>query len=254
MKKISKARGIILGKRKLKEIDLIIDVLCEAGERRVFRVHGILNSKRRSPIDYSPGNFIEVDYYDTGQITNNQIMSIKELNIIESWSDSFHNYRMLEMLSFILETIDSVSKEGATNSLFLLLKGSIRQLTISAEIKSEISLLLLFIEIRCLKFLGVLGQTDICSSCGIGLYEYASWQFPEMYFLCQTCTTDQESNDINIAQLISMVIKFRFPVLLEQISKSFLEFQNIDLINEMIVKFRNILEASVGIKYKTGIS
>ena len=253
MKEISKARGIVLGKRKFKEKDLILDLLTEEGQRKVFRVHGILGSKNRNLIAYNPGNFLELDYYTRNNSLTNQILSVKETGIVKSHSDHFNSYKMLGYLSYILETIEVTSKEGGNHNLFLLLSGGLNQLIQSQNKTAEIHKLILFINIRCLKFLGVLDQATNCSSCGIKLYNYANWQFPEMHFLCQDCTTEPDINDWQVSLIVSIMQENRYLELLKNDFNTTLYGLDQDSLKALVMKLRKVIEHTLGLKLKTSI-
>lgn len=202
---------------------------------------------------YNLGNLLEFDYYAKDDKEKIPIESIKEASPIQIHSEKFNHYKMLNHLCFLLETIESVSKEEGSPELFLVLSGSIEQLVFSSS-DVDFFLLFIFVHIRCLKFLGAIGEDSFCSSCEDTLSTYALWQFPQMHFICSHCATDTNKNDILITRLVCIMRQKRFTKAVELLLKENIIFNDIEYLADLTKKIRQVLVATTQIKCKTTLS
>ena len=75
MTRLSKARGIVIHRRRVRESDSIVRILTDAGQSFEFWAHGIHSSlKNRTPLLIELGSLICIDYYESTR----GVLSLKE--------------------------------------------------------------------------------------------------------------------------------------------------------------------------------
>ena len=208
MSLLQKTDAIVLGRRFLKENDALVSLLTEEGKSLDLRIYGIQKSRRRSAFLLEPGSLIHVDFYTDRE----GLASLKEGHVCERFTALKGAYTSMTLLSYFLELSAFAVRNGASLKLFLLLKGSLKELCFDRnweqaemEVQREILKLqiLVFFQIRVLKLLGLLGSQEKCSQCSASLRERAHWNLPETSFSCEDCIPEASTEDRLIAWIFA---------------------------------------------------
>ncbi len=224
---LQSASGIVLNRRNVGEADAIAGVLFESGVTRDVRSHGVRKSRSRSNLLFEPGSLVRLTYYESeerpGVSPDSRIFaSLKEGHVVERFGalkDS--GYEGLLVLSYFLELASFGSRAGDAPELFLLLKGTLEELTNplspelapleNAELKSfRFTLLSIFFKVRVLKILGLVGDARSCAECGRELGELAFWNVPEVFFSCDGCAPDAGAADAYSARMVAAAASMRY--------------------------------------------
>lgn len=185
---LKKGRAIVLKKTRSGEKDLIAHLLLENGEKRMLRLHGILASKNRSPLIAEPGALIEVDYYESQK----EELSLREGVVLTRHDALKSDYRNQDLLSKIL-TLGSLAGSGTPDpAAFLLLRSALEFAEASiagAELDTHrAEAFLMFLCVRTLDLMGLLGDTAHCAQCERPLQGRAL--FGEgAFFICENCNS-----------------------------------------------------------------
>lgn len=216
---LQSASGIVLSRRNVGEADAIGRVLFESGTAKDIRVHGIRKSRSRSNLLLEPGSLVRLTYYESEErpgvsAESLQFASLKEGHVIERFGalkDS--GYRGLLILSYFLELAEFGSRAGEASELYLLLKGTLEELSRSTDAagdRFQFTLLSIFFKTRVLKVLGLVGDARACSECGRELGDLALWNLPEVFFSCEQCAPEANSADAHSARIIAAAAGLRF--------------------------------------------
>jgi recombinational DNA repair protein (RecF pathway) len=232
--KLEKAKGIILKKKEINEKDVIIDVLLynsdNTYQRKKFLIYGILKSKKRNPIIVEIANFVQIDYYDKKNI---DILSIKEINLINRFYYLKNTYEKLLFLSQILELtyFASLSDNYSLKEIYILLYSALQYLdsyyhkeqTYNKNLNSFINdyfylkeVLLLFFSFRLLKIMGYVGDLNHCSNCNKVMENKVKWQ-EGLYFYCENCDPTSNEIDFNCLKIFQIMQKNKFDIFLTQL-------------------------------------
>ncbi len=210
-------KGFVLNRRKVGEADVILTLLRENGPIVRVKVHGILQSRKRSNLLTEPGCYISATYYHKEDAPG----SLKEGHVIERFEELKSGYDDMLLLSYLLELTGASAGGEDTHDLFVLLRGCLRELqSLSAADKRttrDIRLLLGFFKVRLCKILGILGDPGHCSECGAELNGPASWSLPEMNFLCENCSVNADEIEGGLSGLVRLAGDYRFANFLKRL-------------------------------------
>lgn len=216
------SRGIVLGREKAGEADVMVHLLEESGALRRLRVFGIQGSRRRSNLLTEPGSLIRAVYYE-GKGGHG---SFKEGELTDRFEEIKSDYAGMCLVAYLLELAELAARGDEHPELFLLLKGAFDQLRggISGPADDPLTrshgllVLLGFFKVRLLKLLGLLGETEICSRCGGPLGARAGWALPEVSFHCQKCSDRAGKREALMAGWIGWASRLRFENFAKQVA------------------------------------
>ena len=212
------AKGIVLQRRDEGESDTLAHMIVESGERITLRVYGIRASKKRGNLLTEPGNLLKATYYAKTPTFG----SLKEAVIRDGYGEIKSNYRDVLVMSYVLDITHKAMQGNNSNEMFLLLKGALdefRKACIEGYDRNFAFSLLSFYKVRLFKLLGLLGDTDFCSSCGGELEGKAAWMAPEMFFQCPRCNGGADSRDYEIAGFVRLFSRTRFQKACEHLTQ-----------------------------------
>jgi DNA repair protein RecO len=206
---LKKGKAIVLRKSRTGEKDLIAHLLLENGEKRMLRLHGILASKNRSPLLGEPGTLIEINYYDN----NREELSLKEGTVIKRHDALKSDYRNQELLSKIL-ILGNLASSGAPDPFaFVLLRSALEYAETSIAGPGldhhRAECFLIFLCVRVLDFMGLLGSTKQCAQCGRSLQDRAL--FAEgAFFICERCNALADTTGFQCSLEIANMLARRY--------------------------------------------
>jgi DNA repair protein RecO len=209
---IESARGIVLRRKKDRESDAVITLLCEDGRLLRARFHGILQSKTRSNLTAEPGSHVELVL----QSKDASIASVKEGTLLERNDAWKSGYRPLSLLSSVLEFAEGMASACDSDDLYRLIAGGMEEARVHARLFEEPESILFFtaIRIRGLTIAGLTGDLSYCASCGERLGKQARWSVPEISFLCNKCSDETTEADARAAHTLARMAAEAFPSLL----------------------------------------
>lgn len=227
--KLEKCRGIILSRKIINEIDVVLDVLCEMDDgmyaKKKILVHGIIKSRKRSPVVAEIGNLVNIDYYEKDPAG---IQSSKEIQLLERFWELKSSYPNLQNLTTVLELASyaTMTVERDLKNVFVLVvsflefaqryflgkEDGVKQ--ILQELRLDFwRIAMLLYKIRILKEMGLVGDTETCSLCKKPLHSSAKWQ-ERIYFYCKSCDITANEWDYRLAMLLGAFKRKKFKELL----------------------------------------
>ncbi len=237
---LNKATGIILKKKEVNEKDIIIEVILKTREniytKKKFIIHGILKSKKRNPIIAEIGNLVSIDFYNK---PDNEILNIKEINLIDRFDELKTNYEDFYLTSFILGISYYASlSDNSLKELYILLLSALNFLKSYkkepgsySEILNFINkykiqlknLVFLFYILRILKIMGYIGDLNFCTHCNKPIIEKAKWQ-KEIYFFCEHCDSTANKIDFIYLQIIKFTNQYKFNIFIKKLEELINQF------------------------------
>ena len=154
---LATATGIVLSRRRLRESDAVARVLLESGQLLEMRLHGIQESRRRSPLIMEPLSVVEVVYYVQER---GALHSLKEARVLQRHEALKNRYDDLLAGSCVAELSELAARTEALPELYVLAAGALGALNEGCET----ALLLVFFRIRLLRLLGLLGDLTAATS------------------------------------------------------------------------------------------
>ena len=154
---LATATGIVLSRRKLRESDAVARLLLEDGQLLEMRLHGIQESRRRSPLIMEPLSVVEVVYYEQDR---GALHSVKEARVLQRHEDLKSRYDDLLAGSCVAELSELAARTESLPELYVLAAGALATL----DAGCETALLLVFFRIRLLRLLGLLGDLTTSAS------------------------------------------------------------------------------------------
>lgn len=216
MTRLSKARGIVIHRRRVRESDSIVRILTDAGQSFEFWAHGIHSSlKNRTPLLIELGSLICIDYYESTR----GVLSLKEGVLENRFEELKKEYNDVTLLSYFLDLTSFIASYEASLPLFMLLSGSIDTLCHSKRKSNhksplrhhpQTALLIIFFQIRLLKLLGLVRVETRCILCDNFLNEKAHLNLPELSFSCKDCSPESTQEHFQLAELISSGASHKF--------------------------------------------
>lgn len=228
---IQAATGITLTRRKIGEADVIGRFLLEDGLLVEVKAHGIRKSKSRSNLLFEPGSLVRLTYY-ANERDAALPASLKEGHVVDRYGEiKDAGYDGLVAVSQILETIAFAARTGEgeaseeTAMVYTLLKGALDELRgfDFTQDRRRLVMLLLFVKVRALKVMGLLGDPRSCAECGRALGDDVFWHRPELYFTCDLCAVDANEDDGRWARLIAGAAGARFAKFVEHLGDAKVE-------------------------------
>lgn len=205
---LQKGHAIVLKKFRSGEKDLVAQLLFDSGEKRPLRLHGILSSKNRSPLLAEPGCLIELNSYDSGK----EELSLREGTVLKRYDSLKTNYQNQELLSRIL-ILGNLASSGAPDpASFILLKSALDfadGLVSQTTERHQYEAFLLFLCVRTLSLMGLLGDTGHCAQCERPLHERALFG-DGGFFLCEQCNSLADSTGFLCSQELMRMQHHRY--------------------------------------------
>lgn len=257
---IKKGEGFILNKKEIGEKDVLIEIIFKDTillnySKYKLKIFGILNSKKRNPVVVEIGNYVSVDFYYK---ENLEIHNIKEINLIDRFSQIKKNYedffyfskliQITNLMSVSEKDLEEIYKLFYFASFFIENYLKDRDLEIQNILESFSiqfwEIIFLFYIVRLLKISGYVGDIDHCANCNQLLIDKAKWQ-EGMYFYCSHCDLTANHFDFISKKIIKKILQNKFKNFLnklkEEISLQDKEFDFIPLLEYIKKKINYIL-------------
>lgn len=255
---IKKGKGFILNKKELGEKDLLIETILQEDtlnySKYKLKIFGILKSKRRNPIVVEIGNYVSIDFYYK---ENLEIHNIKEINLIERFSQIKKNYEDFFYFSKLIEITNlmSVSEKDLEEiyKLFYFASFFIENYLKNPDLEIQnicesLSIhfwenIFLFYIVRLLKISGYMGDIEHCANCNRLLVDKAKWQ-EGMYFYCSYCDLTANHFDFINKKIIEIILQNKFKNYLYKLKEILLkekELEHIQLFEYIKKKLNSIL-------------
>lgn len=220
--------GIVLGKTKIKESDLIVNLLLRSGKKQSVYIYGGAGGGRKNR-----GSVFELGYLVQGNILQNKKYNHQTITMSKSQIQWKHdnirkNFKTFYSLNFVLELVKKIAVDedielsnDHDQELFSVLSNTIYQLN-QESLKSQVNILSIFLQ-RIINYTGTLPNLDQCIICGenIERKEKTSLVLSEGGFSHLTCSNGRVS-DQGVRNLLIDLCQTRFQDInsLEQIEFS----------------------------------
>lgn len=220
---IEKIEGIIIREKSYSETSKIIDV--------ITKEHGIISllakgsKKLKSPLRSTSTKLTYGYFYITYK--ENKLSILKEIEIINFYMNIKKDISKISYASYILELVEQVIKQTRNEEVYDNLIYSLEKINdnLNPEIITNI------LELKCLKYLGVMPVIDCCSMCGSENVVTLSSDAGGL--LCRNCRKDETIVDEKTIKLIRMF----YYVDISKIEKIDIKKKNIDEINYFLTSY-----------------
>lgn len=191
---LKQVEGIIISEKAYSETSKIINV--------ITKEHGIisilakgartLKSQLRSSSTKLTHGYFNIIYKE------GKLSTLKEIEVINYYKNIKKNINKISYASYILELVEQVIKQVNNNEVYDNLILSLNKI----EDNLDPSIITNILELKCLKYLGVMPIIDCCSKCGseniITISSDAGG------YLCRNCRTNETIVDEKTIKLIRM--------------------------------------------------
>lgn len=191
---IEKVEGIIISEKSYSETSKIINV--------ITKEHGIISilakgaKALKSPLRSTTTKLV-YGYFNI-VYKENKLSTLKEVDIINYYKNIKKDINKISYATYILELVEQVMKQTNNDQVYENLVSSLN------KIEENLNPLVItnILELKCLKYLGVMPILDCCSKCGseniITISSDAGG------YLCRNCRTNETTVDEKTIKLIRM--------------------------------------------------
>lgn len=218
-----KIEGIIIREKAYSETSKIIDVITK--EHGIISILAKGGRTLKSPFRSSATKLTYGYFYITYK--ENKLSILKEIEIINFYTNIKKDISKISYASYILELVEQVIKQTKNEEVYDNLIASLKKINenLNPEVITNI------LELKCLKYLGVMPVIDCCSMCGSESVITLSSDSGGL--LCRNCRKDETIVDEKTIKLIRMF----YYVDIDKIEKIELNKKNIDEINYFLTSY-----------------
>lgn len=191
---IEKVEGIVISEKSYSETSKLITV--------ITKEHGIINllakgaktlkSQLRSTSTKLTHGYFNITY------KQGKLSILKEIDVINYYKNIKKDINKISYASYILELVEQVIKQTKNTEVYENLIASLNKM----EENLNPSIITNILELKCLKYLGVMPIIDCCAKCGnenvITISSDAGG------YLCRNCRTNETIVDEKTIKLIRM--------------------------------------------------
>lgn len=203
MSALEKVTGIVIGRRRLGEGDMLLELLLPSGDTQEVRAFGLAKSLRRTMRLAEPAALVEMEVY-----VDSRGGALKEGRLIRSLYRG-QSYQDLIGTAYLLEIAGLSARAGAGPEVYPLILGALENGPADA-------LLFGFVLIRLQKLLGILGPMEHCMNCHSELLKAVYWNPFETIVLCERCDERASRRDFRLVCAIHLGLNRRFALYKEQ--------------------------------------
>ncbi|MCB1177729.1 MAG: DNA repair protein RecO [Leptospiraceae bacterium] len=242
---LDKVIGIVVDSKSIQDIDRVITVLGESGEKHSLILKGIKKSKTRPIVSTEIGSLVDINFYNH---KNRDINHIKEIHIVERFENLKSIYHGFLSIHAFCEITNKLTPPGNDyKNIYDLLKAALYALNTNGFQIISIP----YFKIKLLYSLGLISKEFICIRCEEDIFTKSSAYINSYNFdiFCGDC--HQEKNRIEILKLMKAMFQKNYSILLKEDIPPSIQSELDSILNSYIRNSLNIEFKSLDILYQT---